>query len=226
MATDSRLTLNRQGQAGQINLAVGQSDTVQKSFLTKTGVGISTAGDADIQGVPIAGFVESFIHDVAEPQNLEVDQVAQALLQHFRAMPKPPNSVFHVAGYRKTEKVPDQQVWKVVVAQNLNERINPNGGQGATWDGESDILVRLIQPVATVNPQGQVSGSLPFHSIPWGFFTLQDAIDFAVFAERSTIDVLRFLPRPKTVGGPIDVCVIKPTIAEWIQRKQLSVRLL
>jgi len=225
MATDSRLTLNTQGQAGQIMLAVGQSDTAQKLFLTKTNVGISTAGNADIQGVPIAGFVESFIHDVVESQNMEVDQVAQALLQHFRGLPQPPNSVFHVAGYKKKEKTLDQQVWKVVVNQNVNQQVNPSGGQGATWDGESDILVRLIQPVAPLTPQGQIAGALPLHTIPWGFFTLQDAIDFAVFAERSTIDVLRFLPRPKTVGGPIDVCVIKPSSADWVQKKQLAVRL-
>lgn len=57
---------------------------------------------------------------------------------------------------------------------------------------------------------------MPHFQIPWQFFTLQDAIDFAVYAIRTTIDSVRFLPRPKTVGGPIDVLVIRPHESEWI----------
>ena len=81
----------------------------------------------------------------------------------------------------------------------------------------------LIQPVGLLDQQGKLSSALPHQPIPWGFFTLQDAVDFAIFAVRSTIDALRFQPRAKTVGGPIDVLVIKPTGASWIQRKELRV---
>ncbi len=51
--------------------------------------------------------------------------------------------------------------------------------------------------------------------------TLQDGIDFAVFAIRTTIDTMRFQMCVKTVGGPIDVLVIKPSGAQWISRKEL-----
>jgi hypothetical protein len=49
-----------------------------------------------------------------------------------------------------------------------------------------------------------------FHPLPrflpsWNYFPLQDAVDFAVFAVRTTIDTMRFLPRLRTVGGPIYV---------------------
>jgi len=50
---------------------------------------------------------------------------------------------------------------------------------------------------------------------------LQDAVDFSIFAIRTTIDAIRFQARPKNVGGPIDVLVITPDGAEWIQRKEL-----
>jgi len=50
---------------------------------------------------------------------------------------------------------------------------------------------------------------------------LQDAIDFSIFAIRTTIDTIRFQPRPKTVGGPIDVLVIKPEETIWVQHKAL-----
>jgi hypothetical protein len=62
---------------------------------------------------------------------------------------------------------------------------------------------------------------VPYYHIPWGFFTLQDAIDYAIYAVRATIDSIRFQPRAKTVGGPIDVLVIKPDGAFWVQKKEL-----
>lgn len=45
MASDSRLTLNTQNQQGHnqiVNLAVGQSDSNYKTFLSHSNVGIST----------------------------------------------------------------------------------------------------------------------------------------------------------------------------------------
>ncbi|MFW6363069.1 MAG: hypothetical protein ACOC0D_04405, partial [Spirochaeta sp.] len=60
-----------------------------------------------------------------------------------------------------------------------------------------------------------------YQRIPFEFFTLQDAIDFSVFAVRSTIEAIRFMPRPKTVGGPIDILAITPSESRWIQRKEL-----
>jgi hypothetical protein len=89
MASDSRLSLNVQQvspQGQSVLLSVGQSDSNYKTFLTPTNVGISTCGAADINGVPIAGYVESFINDIVVPKKLEVDQVAQEILKHFLSL--------------------------------------------------------------------------------------------------------------------------------------------
>jgi hypothetical protein len=142
----------------------------------------------------------------------------ESLIQGFTP---PPATTFHVAGYKAQEPSSDQQVWVVEVAKGSAQRINPPGQQGASWGGEADILSRLVQPVGQLDSTGKVVVQFPVHPIPWGFFTLQDAIDFAIFAVRSTIDAIRFQPRAKTVGGPIDVLVIKPTEAIWAQRKAL-----
>ena len=64
---------------------------------------------------------------------------------------------------------------------------------------------------------------LPMFPVPFEFFTLQDAIDFAFFGIRSTIETLRFQAREKTVGGPVDVLVITPGSAQWIAKKELSI---
>jgi len=224
MAADSRLTLNtqqKQGEATTVNLAVGQSDSNCKLFLSPPGVGISTFGAADIKGVPIAGYVESFISGQLKDEQFPVEEVASRLLQYFAALDPVPQAQFHVAGYSNADDQAEQQVWHVNVAASSCSRLNPPGEQGASWGGEADILARLVQPVAQIGTGDKIEQRFPYYQIQWGFFTLQDAIDFAVFAVRSTIDAIRFQPRAKTVGGPIDVLVIKPAGATWIQRKQL-----
>jgi len=59
--------------------------------------------------------------------------------------------------------------------------------------------------------------------LAYRFFTLQDAIDFAVYGIHTTINTMRFQMRVKSVGGPIDVLVIKPDEAFWVQRKELHI---
>lgn len=218
MAADSRLSLNSQGtQGGQqvVQMSVAQTDSVYKIFLAPGDVGIATYGAADIAGVPIAGYIDSFIQERLSPPQ-EVDAVPQILLDYFRALPGPPDTQFHVAGYKSQE----QQVWRVQVSQNLVVRLNQSDQQGASWGGEADVLTRLIQPLWSRDNQGAYR-DLPTFPIPWQFFTLQDAIDFAVYAIRATIDSMRFQARAKTVGGAVDILVVKPTAATWVSRKQL-----
>ena len=84
------------------------------------------------------------------------------------------------------------------------------------------MLQRLLNKVALTQAGGPPT-ALPSFGVPFEFFTLQDAIDFAVYGIRSTIETLRFQAREKTVGGPVDVLVITPDSSRWIAQKQLIV---
>lgn len=230
MASDSRLTLtktDKQDDKQLVNLAVAVSDSNYKTFLAPNNVGISTFGAAAIDGVPIAGYIESFVDEQLSDGRTEVDAVPGKLLEYFREFDPAPDVSFFVAGYKSEAKQKQQHVWLVRVAQDESKRVNQatdsrgHGPQGAQWGGDSDVLTRLIMPLAEIDQQGKIKRVLPTFQIPWQFFTLQDAIDFCVFAVRSTIDAIRFQPRPKSVGGPIDVLVIKPDDAFWVQRKEL-----
>jgi hypothetical protein len=54
--------------------------------------------------------------------------------------------------------------------------------------------------------------------------TVQDAIDFAVYAIRTTIDTMRFQARAKNVGGNIDVLLLKPNQdPQWIKKKEYQI---
>jgi hypothetical protein len=222
VAADSRLTLNQTGQQGPqqvVQLAVGQTDSVYKVFLAPGNIAIATYGAADIQGVPIAGYVESFMQERltdAPP----VDVVPGLLLEYFRALSGPPATQFHVAGYKREAGASVQHVWLVQVAQNATSRINQPDQQGCSWGGEADVLARLVQPLWSRDQQGAYH-ELPACPIAWQFFTLQDAIDFAAYGIRATIDSMRFQTRSKSVGGAIDILVLKPTEASWIVRKEL-----
>lgn len=228
MASDSRLTLNAEQQTpkGQRHLlAAGMSDSNNKTFLAKNSIGVSTFGQADISGNPISGFIQNFISDHNIP-NTSVSSFAQDINEHFRSFNPIPDVGFHIAGYELIDNILKPKVYKVAPFHNLVQLKNPENEkgevQGATWDGESDILIRLIQPVFQKGDGGQFV-PLPFFPIPWQFFTLQDAIDFAVFAIQTTIDCVRFFPRPKTVGGPIDVLILTKERSFWLAKKELKV---
>lgn len=223
MASDSRLTLQASRQEGEtqiVQLAVGQSDSNYKLFLAPGNIGIATYGAAAVQGVPIAGYIESFIDEYLTYGNCAVDDVPQLILENFSQLPGPPNAGFLIAGYKTVDNVTEQHVWEAIVATGTVIQANKPGHQGASWRGEVDVLTRLIQPVGLQDESGEFK-SLPHHPIQWGFFTLQDAIDYAIYAVKVTTDTMRFHPRPKTVGGPIDVLVIKPREAFWVQHKAL-----
>lgn len=224
MAADSRLTLNTpqtNAQGQTVTVPVPQSDTNYKVFLTKSNIGILTWGNADIGGVPIAGYIESFIGNTAVGTTIPVDNIPNLLLQYFRQFQPIPDTVFYVGGYKDVNGQKEQHLWQVSLTNNSVNRLNIPGQQGANWGGEIDVLTRLINNVGSLDQQGNLINPLPFYHIPFQYFTLQDAIDFCIFAIRSTIDLIRFQPRVKTVGGPIDVLVIKPDGAFWVQRKEL-----
>lgn len=227
MAADSRLTLTtHQPQlSGPVHtISLTTSDSAKKLFLAPNNVGIGTCGAADIGGVPIAGFVESFVVEKLKNQQLNAEKVAAELNVFFGALGVRPGTLFHVGGYAESPSGFEQTVFFVDPAAKTVSRLNPANQQGANWCGEIDILQRLLNDVALIQPNDTPPTRLPSFGVPFEFFTLQDAIDFAVFGIGSTIETLRFQAREKTVGGPIDVLVILPDSSRWISQKQLVVR--
>ncbi len=224
MASDSRLTLSarqEQGNTQIIQLGVGLSDSTYKTFLTLNNIGLSVFGAPDVQGVPISGYIESFINEEVHRRDLSVDEVPQALVDYFNRLEVSPDSGFLVAGYKQGEGGPEQHVWEALIKTGRITRLNRPGQWGASWRGVTDILTRLLMPVGMMGEDGEFK-PLPHFPIQWGFFTLQDAIDYARYAVQVTADTMRFHPRPKIVGGPVDILVIKPQEAFWVKVKDLQ----
>lgn len=148
MASDSRLTLNTEQQTpnGQkLMIAAGMSDSNYKTFLVKNKIGISTFGQADINGNPISGFIQSFISKHND-EEISVSDFANELNNHFRAFNPIPDTGFHISGYEVDGVELKPKVYKIAPLHNQVNLVNPENEQGevqvAIWDGESDLLMR------------------------------------------------------------------------------------
>ena len=228
MASDSRTTFNRQdfsplpdGKGAIITdrQGVHYSDTTFKTFLAPNNIGISTCGAAAINGKPVAGYIEDFIHK-SITEETKISEIPHLIMNEFRSYSPIPDILFHIAGYEEKDNDFSQRFYRVFVASEKTFEIDV-GVQGAAWNGESE---RIINPYWTEDESENGKKTYTKHPappIPWNFFSLQDAIDFAKFAINTTIETMRFQERLKTVGGPIDILVIKPNKAFWIAHKEL-----
>jgi hypothetical protein len=224
MASDSRLTLNTTVPGSgdpTVQVAVTQTDTNYKTFLTSGDVGVTTFGDGAIQDVPISAHIESVLSEELSTGTDDVDAVAKKLLAYFQTFSGPPKVGFHVAGYVTEARKRVPHVWSIDVFAGTMVQRNTPGIHYAMWDGEFDVFNRLALPVAHLDENGNIAFKPMSYPVHISYFTVQDAIDYALYAVRVTIDTIRFQARAKTVGGPVDILVLRPTGAQWIQRKEL-----
>ncbi len=223
MAGDSRATFNVQKvENNQTIRGVGvhYTDSSNKVFLSPNGAGISYCGEAACEGKPLSGYLEKFLLSEVQEDTL-VSDVGPLLLTYFRRFQPIPKVAFHVAGVLKENDTYVGKVWRVFPAEDRIENII-NDKPGACWNGEVDVLARLLQPVSVKG--GGKDLPMATHPVPWDLFTLQDAVDFAEYAIATTIDAMRFQLRPKTVGGPVDILALKAGESLWVKKKTLEAR--
>jgi hypothetical protein len=190
--------------------------------LTQSNIGISTCGTAAIGGKPVTGYIEEFINTKIS-NDAQVSDVAALILNEFRNFTPIPDIIFHVAGYEIEGNILQQRFYRVFEAINKKSEIDV-ASQGAAWNGETEILSRIINPYWSEVKQTDGTVAYERHnapSVPWNFFSLQDAIDFSKYAMNTTIETMRFQERLQTVNAPIDILAIKPTGAFWMQKKEL-----
>lgn len=228
MSSDSRQFLKIEGKTPEgidFKVETPASDAVTKTFLLeKQRVGISNFGQDLLVGVPMASHIRKFVEEELEVTD-DVTTIPEKMVEYFRKSFPDADAGFHVAGYKTEDKISVPYVYHCHVARNTVERrnIKPDGlvSYGATWSGQVDVITSLINPVVIKDEKGADRIVRRPAPIIWEAMTLQDAIDFSIYAIQTTIDTMRFQARPKNVGGPIDVLVITPDEVRWIQRKEL-----
>lgn len=220
MASDSRITYdtttNNLDGSKTVERGVHFSNSTPKTFLTSSNVGISYCGNSTINNKPITGYIESFIE---EHKDEDVDAIKDLIIPYFSGLERNLNTTFIVGGYKTEEGVLKQKLYRLNTSP-ANVEVLDTSTQGALWSGETDIMSRILRPVRLLTTDGKLVEMVNY-PILWQYFTLQDAVDFARYAVKTTIDTMRFQRRVKTVGGAIDILVIKPTEVFWIEKRQL-----
>jgi hypothetical protein len=216
MAADSRTILTMRDQQDDSTMMVRQkvlSDATYKlALLEAAKVGISTVGDAHIDDLPIDSHLNVFEEEAIEPEDT-VSTIAPKLGQYFRDKFSGAEVGFYVAGYEKRDRASIPHVYFVhTKAKKLVNRKNINSETGdvvygVAWAGYREVVDLLFQGTPM---------------IPYQFLNLQDAIDLAAFLLDTTAKTLRFRRQIETVGGPIDILMITPSEARFVQRKELG----
>ena len=220
MASDSRITYdtttNNADGSKTIERGVHFSNSTPKTFLTSSNVGISYCGNSTINNKPITGYIERFI---AEHKDEDVDSIKDLIIPCFAGLEKNLNTTFIVGGYKMEGVVMNQKLYRLNT-NPANVEVIDTSTQGALWSGETDVMSRILTPVYNKTDDGSFCKVVNY-PILWQYFTLQDAVDFARYAVKTTIDTMQFQRRVKTVGGAIDILVIKSTEAIWIEKREL-----
>lgn len=226
MASDSRQFITVEGKIADgrpLKVETQSSDFASKTFLLQEqAVGINAYGAAMLERLSIESHIRRFAEENIEPSD-DVTAVAEKLLKHFVARFPGQDTAFHVAGFKTENRMSLPYVYDCHVGQERLARRNvrPDTEEvvyGAQWGGQSDVLSRLLNVTHIRGAEGapQPAAAMP---IVWDAMNVQDAIDFAIYAIRTTIDTIRFEARPKNVGGPIDVLALLPSGSVWVQRK-------
>ena len=149
MASDSRLTINgiREVDGNQvIDSAVSQSDTSYKTFLASGAFGISTFGAATVQGVPLSGYIDAFILEKLT-SSTSIEDIPSLLISYMKSLPELIDAGFHVAGYTIKDGKKTPYVSRVYPINGKVDNVVPSQQlRGAIWDGESDVMVRILNP--------------------------------------------------------------------------------
>lgn len=245
MASDSRVSFVSPFMNSPLQIQTGHHfDSEEKTFICSNGVGVSACGDASINKKSISGIIKAFINQQIQPTTTVID-TATMLLNYLKQLNPNINAILHICGYESINGVPTRQIYRVYTQGK--GKILPVNSQnaGAIWDGDTHILSKVIKgqyisvPVPVTQQvqiieNGQVitrnnvivldantTKYFPEISIPWDYMSLQDAINFARFAITTTIEALKFENVNKTVGGPIDILVVKSDGSSWIAHKEL-----
>jgi len=228
MASDSRQSILIQKRTSdetkQQTVETVNSDFVYKIFLLpKQEVGISTFGEFILDKVTIESHIKRFQEEKVRNGD-DVFSVAQKLLESFSKKFPNADTTFHIAGFKKESGISVPHVYNCQVSRNEMRRLNVKSGTdevvyGASWGGQVDIVAGILSPSQLISSNGKMQQAVRAPVI-WDAMPIQDAIDFAIYAVRTTIDTIRFQARPKNVGGPIDVLLFTPDKASWIQRKE------
>lgn len=218
------------------------TDNAIKVFSLCDRLGVATYGDAFIGSNTIAGVMDEFVAQLGNPETITASELANSLTEFFDAAMKDVNKTapsgqvalgFLVAGY-DTDGI--GRIFEVTLPpRTIDQRVDTAGG-GFVVRGQGDVVNRMIfgfdwdladEMKMTVDVAVEANLKKMRYRIQYPI-ALQDAIDFATFVTRTTIDMQRFSrgtePDPLAIpgcGGPIRLIAVTRHGNEWVSNPPL-----
>jgi len=218
MAADSRLCVvrhhaaGRDGEQPQAERLVLSDSANKVIYLSTCRAGILTYDTGIIENESIESHLLQFEQEQVEPDT-PIEELAGRLRRCFRnRIPRIPVG-FIIAGYQREGRLATPFVFAHHTVHGDGEIRRVNLGPdkkikyGVIRAGETSIINRLISP-----------DHLPL----FGAMPVPDAIDYASFLIRTTIDAQRFEPRFPTCGGAVDILLLQPDGGRFVSRKRLD----
>lgn len=205
-----------------INVPSGGSPFAQKLFcLGKRNIGVAVFGVPFLDGRTVESHIREFEKTKVVGEE-SVEEVVKKLIDFFTEIVKrevkdisqiPKGRViigFLVAGYDK-EDVKIGRTFLVKIGQEATVQPTHETGYSCTVGGDNRVVSKLWKD----------DPAIPIAKPLYQAMNLQDAIDYAIFLIRTTVDYQRFAPMVPIVGGDIDVAIITHHSGfKWIQHKE------
>jgi len=243
LAADSRVTLMTQATFPGYMVV---SDNNSKVFAIGN-FGVSTYGLAFLQNRTIASWVADYDAKQSHKED-DVNSFASRFSSYIGKLydddpttKEKPILGFLIGGYN-SHGDGKLLVLEFPTIREPKEVKNTKTTQGAQWTGDTETIMRLVKgtdpkmglwPIwntLTDNQKTEVGKDFDGleYAIPWNTLMLQDGVDFALSMVRVTVTFQRFsygtvanagsIP---TVGGAVDILVVRPSGTEWVKRKVL-----
>ena len=168
MAADSRISYYE-------NDGAYYSDNTNKVFVTPNNVGISTCGNAGINGKRIEFIIEEFI---AEHATCDAEEIANSLLPYFANLNPELDTTFHICGVIDDEFLGYRVCTKTGKISNCNNFFRPCG---IIWDGDNYVINRLLNCYFCFQSDGTPGNKEMYRQVPWERFVIEDAVEFIKF---------------------------------------------
>jgi hypothetical protein len=249
VAADSRVTLSYYLDPESTEKTIVQSnfDNATKLMTLKEPhdfVAISTVGAGTISDRTIHSFAAEFQETLGD-KRLTIKEYADKLETFYQAQWDKKEHEdddleiqFQVAGLDKGEIY--GELYNVTVPKGKGkpiQQIKP-GVFNVAWNGDVSIVTRLVNGIdpnlayklgaagfddAVTEQISSIIANIPGSNYPISTYALQDGINLARFLIKSTVQGQNLLQTQRTVGGNIDICVIKSEGGcSYISRKELS----
>ena len=203
MASDNRTTYTYKNKD-----TVKYVDTTNKTFLFDKTIGISHCRNAAVNGKSIEEHLKDF-------QKLykgrSITRLPNLLRDYFLKLNPDCNVAFFIAGYENYKS----HAYRIFTQAPI-ERLTTSK-PCSYWEGERDVPSRLFSTVYIRNGSNYKIHSS--YELAIDDFSIPDGIDFATFLIKTSEEAMKFQRTNKTVGGPIDILVIKPYDSYWYKRK-------